>query len=634
MPYTPNITLDADTEERLISYLDSELSNHYMERGSHLDDLMRWQEDYWAEPNTDIATEPFKGASTIIIPLTAIAVEAIHSRTMTTLFGFPQFVSTKAISGEWTQYAKPLENFLDKELLYNTKIYGALNNICLELIKFGTGIAKVGYEKVVKYAIREQNGVEVEFPVTVKNGAVVDAVSNSRFLMPFSSQDAQEAEWVGDEHSATPYMIQVMEDSGLFYEGTFEKLKAYFSELQTAGGQSGAEFTRNQEELENKAPVWPNRINWVEIQLSFDVNQSKRRREIIVHYHQDSGLLMSIRNNWHGDLRRSYRHGVYFPVEHRWNGVGVCKQNEQFQLEVTAQHRQRLDSGSIANNNMLIISNLSGYGPDEPIFPGKMWFVDDMTHVQPIKMGEINNSSFALESSVMLLSQMRTGVNETNLGMPQAGTPGTATSDIARIQEGKAKFDFVYKNIKDLTSHIITDAAVCIQQFGPRDVRYFETAENGQKVLEFFSNPESDIRNGLLIELFAAGQDKNKVIDRQNWVNIAAMLQQYYVGILEIAMQMQDPNIVGAIGQQALIASTEAARQMLESYDVRNIDKLIVKQLENLGVQNAAAQTGAGQLPNGNGNNGASKIIQGSGMGNFENLIRTGAGESRRGTPI
>jgi hypothetical protein len=111
------IYLDEETETQLAHYIEDELLNHYAERQLHIEDLLRWQKDYWAKPTKEKATFPFTGAATIVIPLEAIAVEATHARVMTTFFGFEQFVSAKAISPDWDPVAKPFERFIDRELL-------------------------------------------------------------------------------------------------------------------------------------------------------------------------------------------------------------------------------------------------------------------------------------------------------------------------------------------------------------------------------------------------------------------------------------------------------------------------------------------------------------------------------------
>ena len=614
--YPRELNLDANTELRLVSFLETELLNHYMERTPWMDRLLRWQRDYWAEPTTKRATFPFTGASTIVIPLTAVAVEAVHARTMTTLFALNQLVSATPRSSNWADYARPVEKFLNQELLGEMRARRRLDSSILEIEKFGTGIGKVGYEKVIKTAVRAMpDGTEVDFPVTVRNGAVIDSVAFGRFLMPFSATDPQTAPWCGEEHARTPYEVLQMETSGFFRRGTMKKLEGWLSQKNRNATGVERKFLQSQEKLENREAQWPNLIDWVEIWLGFDVDGSGTPHEIVVHYHRPSRSILSIRYNWHDDLHRPYRVGVYFPVEHRWTGIGISKQNEQFQKEITTQHRQRLDNATLANMRMIKVSKLSGYGPGEPIFPGKMWFVDDMSHIDTVQLGEIYNSAYNNEQATLMYSEKRTGVNDTLLGMPASGTPGTATGDLARIQEGNKKFDYAYQNVKEYVQEIITDTAVLIQQFGPRRVEYFAQAEGGNLVQQFFNMPAEYIRHGLLIELTAAGQQQNKVVDRQNWVSVATLLQQYYTGVLQLAQFTGNAQLIQFITQKGIVASTEAMRQVLETFDIRNVDRIVLSELlqsSAQAIQNAG--TGANQppaLPGGSGGPSAAGQVQG-----------------------
>lgn len=588
--YPRQLVLDDETLDDLRRYLDTILTEHDVERGDSIDDLIRYQTDYWAKPSTTRRTFPFTGAADIIIPLAAISFETIHARVMTQLFGLKEFTVVRAKAEQWNDAAPHFRNFLDHELRNSINFKKKIEPALMEIGKFGTGIAKAGYVKQVKYGVREYGGVETEFPIVVKQGAAVDSVAFSRYLMPYSATDPQTAGWCGEEHSMTPEQVRINEEGGLFAEGTFENIKAW---VQTTVNTEN-KFERNQEELENREVTWPSRLNIVEIWCSFDIDKSKSYREIVVHYHRDSRSIVSLRYNWHDDLRRPYRTGVYFPVEHRWTGIGVCKQVEQFQREVTTQHRQRLDNATLANMRMIKISKMSGYGPKEPVFPGKMWFLDDMTHVESMQLGEIYPSAYNNEQQTLIYEQQRTGVNEVTLGMPAVGTPGTATGDLQRVQEGRKKFDYTFGNIKSFVNEVIIDVACNLKQFGPRNVQYFSEVQGGELVRQILTLPEGFIRDGLAIEVGAAGEQENKIIDRQNWTQIAGMLTQYYTSAIQLAQLQGNKQMTMAIAQKALVASTEAMKQILESYDLRNIDRIVMMELINA----ANAPRGANQLLN------------------------------------
>lgn len=628
--YPRLLVLDPDTEERLISYIDDELDNHYAERGFWIDKVMGWQRDYWAEPGTKKKTFPFYGASNLVVPLTAISVEAVHARSMTTLFAIRPIVNADLRIKDFPSGGESaLENYLDFELMKTVKIYRPFNDIVLETEKYGTGIGKSSYEKVVRKAVRTVGTREEEFNVTVRSTATLDAVAITRFMMPFVEQDPQTAAWCGEEHSSTMFAVKQLTESKMFFPNTYENLLVWVdnSDRPTDSG-SGQEITTTQEELEERKPLRPRRLDFLELWLGFDIDGDGKDEEIQVFYHRSSRFLMAVRYNWYEDLRRPYRYSNYIPVEHRWNGIGICKQNEQFQREITTIHRQRLDNATLANMRMFKVHKLSGYGPNEPVFPGKMWFLDDMAHIETVQMGEVYQSSYANEQSSLVYSQQRTGVNEVILGMPQVGTPGTATGDLARIQEGNKKFDFSFKNIKTTLNDLVMDVVLNIHQFGTQNVEYFQIVENGHLIVQLLQQPASVISRGILFEVGLAGQQQNRLLDRNNWTQITAFLQQYYASIAEIAQLVGDQELMQMILKKALAASTEAMRQILESFEIRNVDRIILAELEGLIDTSTRAALPPGRDSNRGGAGGVTPADSGTGMANIQAVLAQIGGPS------
>jgi hypothetical protein len=572
--YPPQIYLD--NEDELANFLDQQLEIHRAERGTLVENLIRWQHDYWAEPPEGKKTFPFVGAANIIIPLTAIAVESVHARMMTTAFALEQFIELK-LSDKFDDIDSDLERYIDKELKTGCNIEAAASNASLEFVKFGTAIMKTGWERSVKNLVRYEDDERTTFQHVVQ-GAVIDAVPLANFIMPFADLDPQKAGWCGEEHTSTPYQIEVMEASGMLREGTYQKLRQW---VTMTSRNTGDKYRTEVQEMQDSNPVMPSTLGWVEVWLAWDTDKSfldsnGTKKEIVVLYHQQSRTFMSIRYNWFNDGRRPYRKEVYFPLEHRWNGIGICKQNEQFQRQITTQHRQRLDNATLANMRMIKVSKMSGYGPNEPVFPGKMWFVDNKDDIETFQLGEIYPSSYNNEAQSLSYAQQRSGVNEVNLGMPQAGTPGTATAELARVQEGSRKFDYSYRNFRNLLRTVSKDTVKNIAQFGFRDAEVFDYIPKGDLIQQFFKLPYRFFENETIFDLQLAGQNQNKILNRQNWMQLAQIIQQYYTGIMEIGGMMGDPRIVQAMSQQALIGSSHAFRQILETYDTRQIDKLVL----------------------------------------------------------
>jgi len=568
-----NIRLDQETKDKLISYLNTEIQNHRAERSSWVSDLENWQIDYWAKPAETVKKVPFNGACNIVIPLTAIAVEALHAREMTTLFALDQFVTLK-LPDQFSAFTSDLEHAIDRILLNDVDIFKFSDATLLENKKLGTGVGKSGYQKIIKRAIRTIGDEDQAFDVVTQQGPMLDGVRVSSFLMPFTCTDPQTAPWVGEEHIKSPYDIKLLSQSGLFYPEVYDEYLKFVSQGQ-ASNISSYSYDQTVKELQDQVPIkWPREVAWHEIWLSFDVDGDGEEEEIVVHYHWPSQMFFSIRYNWHDDLRRPYRIVNHFPMEYRWAGIGVGKQNEQLQMEVTTQHRQRIDNATLANMRMYKVKDGKGYGPNEPIFPGKIWLVDEMEDVQELVMTEVYPSSYNNEQQASIWSNQRTGVSELTLGMPQVGTPGTATGDLSRVQEANRKYDYQHLHSKKFLIQCIGDALLETAQFGVRDAGMFSYIPNGMALQQMLTMPADQIKQVILAELTIAGQNSNRLIDRNTWTQLAGITQQYYTGLIQIAQLMGNPQLTQQIAMKAMAASTEVYKQILEAYDVRSIDKI------------------------------------------------------------
>ena len=591
MPYSRLLNLDTKTKADLIIWLNTRIVNHRAERSAYDQQLVDWNQDYWAEPVVKEKTFPFKGACSIIIPLTAIAVEAVHANIMGTLFGLPDFINVLSRSPQFEDSIRDWENFANFYLTDKIKIKKKIEPAIQELEKFGTGIAKVKYEKIVKYGMREVAGVETQFPVTIKDGPDLVTIPCSKFMMPFNATDPQEAEWVGELHNDSLHQIKVMQDSGLFYDDVSSDLdgetKSVYEKIQAYSliGETTDKVQVEQQNNEDRKPIIPAKnIDWYEFWTDYNIDDPDEKDPntikyaVQIFYHYASQTLMAVRYNSFSDIRRPYRTGVYIPVEHRWAGIGICKQNDQFQLEVTIQHRQRIDNATIANIRMFKVAKMSGYGPKEPIFPGKMWFLDDMKDIEAFQIGEIYPSAYNNEQQTLLYSQQRTGVNELTMGMPQVGTPGTATSDLSRVQESKRKSDYVLENIKDFITPLIGDIFDCLQTYGPQSMDYLESNDPDGKVAAILAQPSNMIRDSIIFKMNISGQSSNQILDQQNQAQIAQFTTQYWTQMMALAQQSGNPQLIQMFTMKAMSSATEIMDQLLANLNVKNVDRVIINQ--------------------------------------------------------
>ena len=587
MAYSPQVHLGEEEEQALKNRLIFLITNHRAERSAWIQELRNFQRDYWAATSQTPKKYPFYGAANLIIPLTAITAEAVHARMMQRAFGADQFTSAKFFDGQWSQYDRPIERFLDWQMIDQMKFKTEAESALLELIKLGTGVMKDGYSRVVKNVKMEDDVYEVP----VYQGPSCKPVPLANFLMPFVSQDPQTAEWCGEEHTDNQYNIYIQEMSGLFRKGTYQAMGGWYGN-QNKTNLSSDPYRQDQEKDAKQIPTWPTQMGWYEIYMPWskkaddlpsngEIKDKGQKRELIVGYHFDSNTILFIRNNTSREGRRPYEIGVYMKVENRWAGIGVGKQQEQFQKEVTIQHRQRLDAGTLANANMIKVKKLSGISIDEPIFPGKMWFLDEMDAVEPIQLGGTYPAASNNEQQTLYYAQQRSGINELTQGMPQVGTPGTATSDMARLQESNLKFDYTYNNVKDFFDRCILNTVCNIREYGCSDPRYFDVAPEGEAIRAFFQLPVSLLRSGIIAKFELRSQSSNKMLDRNNWLQLTQIFTQYYTNAIQVAQLTGNQQLMLAVALQSLNASTIGLKHILESFDIPNPDKLTLSSLIN-----------------------------------------------------
>jgi hypothetical protein len=575
--YPRMLVLGSEVEDLLATYIDTELEAFFAERAELLEDWKNWQTLYWAKPESKERTFPFKRAANIVIPLAAIAVEAIHARTMNTLFSVKPFWSIRPKSKVWVEHAKPFERWLQSEVESSESLdmYEFCNEALLEFYKLGTVVAKSGYERLVKKTLRNIDGEEQEYYAVVKNGATIDRVPLANFVMRFAELDPQTAPLVGERHTVTWSQLKKYAQSGRMDPEAVEKIKAFWRDRRTpAAANDGTDYQENLEKLANAEPLWYSVFDFYELWISFDVDRDGWDEEIVVDYHKESRTFLSIRYNWYDDLHRPYRVASYFKVEGIWPGIGVCKQVEQFQASVTTIHRQRLDNATLANMGMLVLRKGSGYGPGEPIFPGKMWFVDDVRNdIMPLKLNEIYPSSYANESAIINYSDKRVGVNDLILGIPQEGTPATATSDVARLAESNKRFDLVLKNIKRWLSEIGVDIITNYQIFGDQQVHWLVLDEEGAFVEQVLRMPSVLVRRGAVVELTVTDTITNREVEKAQWLQLFQILTNFYQSVFQLSQVFGDPSIVAQFAQKALIGTDEVTKRLLETYNITDVEK-------------------------------------------------------------
>lgn len=595
-----NLNLDEPIVDQLKSWLREEIWQANIEREDIVADWQRWQLQYWATPEVGVKNFPFRRAANIVVPLTAIAVEAVHARLMNTIFAVEPFWSIRPRAKEWIDHARPTEEFLQSQVEDENTLdtYTFCNDALLELVKLGTCIGKSGYERNIKKTIKDTpDGMTEPVYAEVNNGATLEYVPVANLIMRMAEKDPQEARWVAEQHEFTWGQLKKFSQSGRMITKSVEEMRDFRGEtLRVAQSGDAEEYHELVDQLQHTEPVWHEKFTIYEVWLSFDVDGDGEDEEIVIDFHYESKTILSIRNNWYSDLHRPYRLTQYVKVEGRPYGIGIGKQNEQFQIAITTVHRQRLDNATLANMRMMAVKKQSGISPDEPIFPGKMWFVDDpQRDIQVVQLSEVYTSAFNNEQALLSYSERRTGVNEVLLGLPQTGTPGTATGDLARIAEGNKRFDLVLKNIRRWAGLLGRDVISNYQQFGDQQRHWLVLGNKGVWVEQVLNFPAQLVSQGAIVELTATSSVVNRQVEQQQWMGLFQLINSYYDRVIALAQLLQDPQILLEAAIRATKAADEAMKRLLQTFTVPEVDELLLlSDDERRSLGNGAGGDGVG----------------------------------------
>lgn len=567
------LNLDPMVEASLAHWLYEEIHFARIEKSSIVEDWKRWQKQYWAQPEKTVKDFPFKRAANFVVPLSAIAVEAVHARIMNTIWAVEPFWSVRPRSGVWIDAAKPVERFLQSEVENPSSLdaYNFTNDSLLEGILLGTFIGKSGYVREIKKTnVPRSDGLNDEKWVESRNGATLEYVPCANFLIRAAEDNIQESAWCGEEHSFTWAKMKRMALSNRVMAERLEEIKHWrFNVNRTDNDQDPAgDFEELKDELQSFEPQWHERFRIQEIWAAYDIDRDGVDEEIVIDFHYSSKTVLGVRYNWHDDLRRPYRVAQYVKVPGRIWGIGVGKQSEQFQDAITTINRQRVDNATLANMRMMAVRKMSGISPDEPIFPGKIWFVDDPDRdIKVVQLSEVYTSAFNNEISLLQYYERYVGVNEVLLGLPPTGTPGTATGDLARIAEGNKRFDLVLRNIRKWLSELGMDVASNYQQFGAQGRHFLILGESGAWVEEFLRMPGDLVSRGAVIELTATSATTNRQTEQQQFMSLYVTLQQHFTQLVGLAQLLGDPQILLSSAIRAAMAADQIMLQLLKTFD-------------------------------------------------------------------
>jgi len=529
------VKVSSKMEKEVLDYVCDEISTVLKDRTKL---SKRWEK--WIKQYEEILPEtkdfPFKGASNISLPLSAIAVETIHSREVNTLLSIHPYVQVKPKKkGANKDTSAQIERFLEQVFLNVIDLYDIGAQWLLEKNKMGTSFLKP-YWCVDRIKVGPDRFIEID-------DAKADIVAIEDLIFPINAVDLQTSPWVAQRFKTDWNKLRSKEAQGIYKNA--KKLKGR-QDPQTADPDNGSDMVGLKETIEDsKRTSILGEFTLFEVHLDYDIDGDGYPERTVLTLHKESRTIL----RWiyfpylHG--RRPFIKNVYQPRSKRVYGKGICEQSEHLSDAINTAFNQTIDNMTIANVKCFKHRRGTGKNDLGDIYPGKKFELDDITDLQEFSLGEVHQSNFVLHSLLRDYHERRTKVTDYTLGKESSTmkSRATATGTLALLQESGRHFDLVINNSRQGIKEFAYQVLELYMQYRKEKV-FFVDGGNGE--FEEIGLPDLEFdgfRENYSVACTATSLSVNKEIEKQSNLMLLQQLGQIFSQMIQLLSAVMSPQV-------------------------------------------------------------------------------------------
>ena len=599
---------------QFVEYVCADLERALMDRTQLERKWAGWLDQYRAPTTTAIKHFPWEGASNRTLPVTAMNTDPLIARFMTTLHTPPNLWTLQPLNERWVDVAKPMQDylqFLDKSTLH---LYDVDYRAIIEFIKLGTCIYKHGwaFERRRKQKYNPATGALVEGEEVISH-PFTDHVSLIDFVIPPEGYHIQAdmqggAAWVAERFwLRRAQFVARAEGQEPFLPNYDPEAVALVEKFVDSNRAIGSAVEDKRYQLDTYQPSHLRRIELFEVHCRYDPQGPGLVDDVVAVVHLPSrSLLRAILNPYRHGMR-PYTAARYFRGD-GFYGIGTCEQSEVFQEMMTQLWNYQMDNVLAVNAPMLAVKTGANVVANEPIYPLKVWSLDDpSTDIREVKLSEVYPSLSNFAAIIQHWGERRTGINDIQMGNPaQLPSRTPATSMLSLLQEGNRRFDLSLKELRSALDEVGLRTLQNMQQFLSAPVQNPNAAAQLQMLIVAMGDPEGgyiaqaltmpaeDVESGLGVSVTATSGSVNKEVEKQGFLSLVQLQAQLGGQYLQLAQILGNPQlqlmapVVVQTAAQLFKGFSELQRRLLEQFDVRNPEDILVNAAVLI---DAAAQT-------------------------------------------
>lgn len=407
----------------------------------------------------------------------------------------------------------------------------------------------------------DEDGIARDSVVKLHDGPEIVPIPAEDFLTREAYQDPQTAPWIGFVLHKTWPEIQQLSEQG-FYEGVDELDK--WARLRPTEAEASQQEREGAQQLSDSG-VW----DLHEVYFFWEIDN--RWRDCVMTVELNSGLV----------LRESYNELGWRPVEgfefllrpFRREGIGVGHMTDHMQEEGTMIHNARIDAIHASVIPMFSARKQSGPKADEPIYPAKIWMLDDPSKdLTVIKLPEPGMISLNAEQMSLMYAQKATGMGDAQGGFADStvktrDSPGLMQM---RLKQSSGVFGSVTEGIED--SWGMVGYLILLQEIHHKDEVILNEREIGRlssadisTLDKALSIPKSQIPIRLRFSVRSSDVEQTFEMKRQNLLTRTQLSAMYFQQTFPVVQMLFGPQ-----GQQIMQMAPEMWKYMARIYTARS----------------------------------------------------------------
>jgi hypothetical protein len=536
---------------------------------------------YNAIPEMQQRNVPYVMAHNHVIPLSAIAVDAIYAQVLTNITQIKPFVVVRPTNGAYQEHARAVQ----KRVELGAPVWGfysALCDLAKDACKLGTGVT---YTRWYETRIKTKRA-RIAF-----RGPRITSIPVENVLVPGGAYgDLDNLPWISLIYYMTKAELQekanlvgwdISPNVGGTQTNTVRRAREYFTR-QYGDISQGSEL-----------------CDVHEIYCHFDIDNDGEQEELLVVY--DHNVHQIYWMDYAPYDHRPHTVARFNNQEYLFYGQSVVDMVKELNTIASDTLNHWLDNAFLANCRMFATPH-GTLDAEQTIFAwaGRNIKMADPEKLREIRLSDEYTSMPQIIAMIMGLAERRTGINDLSSPRPSqvlgSRTPGiTALSLLQQVSNRQTP---AFDNIRNAASEALKQ---CIYREQERvlsgdtfTIQYLQKLlgpEDAGKYIEILNDTEFD--DACTIEMAASSASVNKEAERQNLMMFGQQVfRQYVMDLVQAGMMISNPQAPPLMKEIVLRASegySKIVERIMTTFDqFRDPENFLISLLE--GQQAAAPQ--------------------------------------------